>query len=189
MVPASPPAMLPRRRASIVWPPFMRMRVVTENGKREAAAQRRPAKSERKTAVFPRNDRPYGLKCEAFQTENALERRQWLPSPVPHAPGSGLIIKSGFSVDRYTEKHNIPSCNENVSLCLPVCCARVLGKMGEFEGEPRERLSSLRSERPGPFCRKRRPDGRPRAVPVATREWASTAEQRGFFPLKKSNES
>ena len=21
---------------------------------------------------FPRNDRPYGLKCEAFQTENAL---------------------------------------------------------------------------------------------------------------------
>ena len=25
-----------------------------------------------KTALFPRNDRPYGLKCEAFQTENAL---------------------------------------------------------------------------------------------------------------------
>ncbi|WP_300810278.1 hypothetical protein, partial [uncultured Desulfovibrio sp.] len=27
-----------------------------------------------KTAFFPRNDRPYGLKCKAFQTENALER-------------------------------------------------------------------------------------------------------------------
>ena len=27
------------------------------------------------TALFPRNDRPYGLKCEAFQTENALERK------------------------------------------------------------------------------------------------------------------
>ena len=25
-----------------------------------------------KTALFPRNDRPYGLKCKAFQTENAL---------------------------------------------------------------------------------------------------------------------
>ena len=25
-----------------------------------------------KTAFFPRNDRPYGLKCTAFQTENAL---------------------------------------------------------------------------------------------------------------------
>ena len=31
-----------------------------------------------KTAFFPRNDRPYGLKCTAFQTENAL--------------GSGLIM-------------------------------------------------------------------------------------------------
>ncbi|MCI7568358.1 MAG: hypothetical protein MSH25_03135, partial [Desulfovibrio sp.] len=26
-----------------------------------------------KTALFPRNDRPYGLKCEAFQTKNALD--------------------------------------------------------------------------------------------------------------------
>ena len=42
--------------------------------KREAAAQRRPAQSERKTAFFPRNDRPYGLKREAFQTEIVLER-------------------------------------------------------------------------------------------------------------------
>ena len=25
-----------------------------------------------KTAFFPRNDRPYGSKCKAFQTENAL---------------------------------------------------------------------------------------------------------------------
>ena len=49
--------------------------------------------------------------------------------------------------------------------------ARVLGKTGEFEGEPQERLSSLR---------------RGKAGPVATKEWASTAEQRGFFPLKKS---
>ena len=40
--------------------------------KREAAAQRRPAQSERKNRVFPRNDRLYGLKCNAFQTEIAL---------------------------------------------------------------------------------------------------------------------
>ena len=40
--------------------------------KREAAAQRRPAQSERKNRVFPRNARPYGLKRETFQTENAL---------------------------------------------------------------------------------------------------------------------
>ena len=35
-------------------------------------ARRRPARSERKNRVFPRNDRPYGLKCKAFQTENAF---------------------------------------------------------------------------------------------------------------------
>ena len=39
----------------------------------EAAAQRRPAQSERKTASFPRNDRPYGLKRAAFQTDIAQE--------------------------------------------------------------------------------------------------------------------
>ena len=37
-------------------------------------AQRRPAQSERKDSVFPRNDRPYGLKRTAFQTEIALRR-------------------------------------------------------------------------------------------------------------------
>ena len=42
--------------------------------KREAAAQRRPARSERKNSIFPRNDRLYGLKRTAFQTENALKR-------------------------------------------------------------------------------------------------------------------
>ena len=40
--------------------------------------------------------------------------------------GSGLLIKSCFSAGCYAEKQNIPSCNENVSLCLPVCCARGL---------------------------------------------------------------
>ena len=37
--------------------------------KREAAVQRRPTQSERKTAFFPRNDRPHGLQRKAFQTE------------------------------------------------------------------------------------------------------------------------
>ena len=40
-----------------------------KNVKREAAAQRRPAQCERKTAFFPRNARPYGLKCGAFPDE------------------------------------------------------------------------------------------------------------------------
>ena len=40
--------------------------------KREVAAQRRPAQSERKKCILPRNDRPYGLKRNAFQTESAL---------------------------------------------------------------------------------------------------------------------
>ncbi len=40
--------------------------------KREATAQRRPACSfAKKTALFPRNDRPYSLKYFAFQTGNA----------------------------------------------------------------------------------------------------------------------
>ena len=32
-------------------------------------------RSERKNRVFPRNDRPYGLKGNAFQTEGLLETR------------------------------------------------------------------------------------------------------------------
>ena len=42
------------------------------NARRRHSAAR--PKVNGKTALFPRNDRPYGLKCEAFQTENALER-------------------------------------------------------------------------------------------------------------------
>ena len=42
--------------------------------KNEKTASRARPKVSGKTALFPRNDRPYGLKCEAFQTENALER-------------------------------------------------------------------------------------------------------------------
>ena len=46
-----------------------------KTAKREAAAQRRPAKRKRKNRVFPRNDRPYGLERTAFQTENARGQR------------------------------------------------------------------------------------------------------------------
>ena len=44
-----------------------------EKGETRAPSAARPEASE-KTAFFPRNDRPYGLKCEAFQTENALKK-------------------------------------------------------------------------------------------------------------------
>ncbi|MCI7568761.1 MAG: hypothetical protein MSH25_05225, partial [Desulfovibrio sp.] len=41
-----------------------------ENARRRHSAAR--PKVSGKTALFPRNDRPYGLKCKAFQTKNAL---------------------------------------------------------------------------------------------------------------------
>ena len=41
--------------------------------KSEAAAQRPQPEVNGKTEFFPRNDRPYGLKYEAFQPENALK--------------------------------------------------------------------------------------------------------------------
>ncbi|MDM8217226.1 hypothetical protein QUW15_13850, partial [Desulfovibrio piger] len=49
----------------------------------------RPAKSERKTALFPQNDRPYGLKCTAFQTENALsgKSQEYEATPPPKTNG------------------------------------------------------------------------------------------------------
>ncbi|MDM8216131.1 hypothetical protein QUW15_08220 [Desulfovibrio piger] len=45
-----------------------------EKAKREAASSAARPKVSGKTVFFSRNDRPYGLKCEAFQTKNALER-------------------------------------------------------------------------------------------------------------------
>ena len=51
-----------------------------EKAKREAAAQCRPAKSERENRVSLRNDRLYALKHNTFQTEKALESH---PEPKP----------------------------------------------------------------------------------------------------------
>ena len=57
------------------------------------AAQRRPAKIERKNRVFFReNASPYGLEPEAFQTENALwshsnGRWVWDKTALPFPPG------------------------------------------------------------------------------------------------------
>ncbi|MDM8216856.1 hypothetical protein QUW15_11975, partial [Desulfovibrio piger] len=41
-----------------------------EKGKTRGGGQCRPARSERKNTFFPQNDRPCGLKYEAFQTES-----------------------------------------------------------------------------------------------------------------------
>ena len=103
---------------------------------RKTAAQRRTAVTERKKRVFPRIDRPYGLKRAAFQTEIAL--------------GSELITNC-FFCGRTCKKINITSYYKNVHLYLPVWYVRVLGRMGEFEGELRERLSSLHYGKAGPF--------------------------------------
>ena len=67
--------------------------------KLEAAIQRRPARSERKNALFPRNDRPDDLKRNAFQTEIALKgvhvgqrggkraRAEGILNAAQHGPG------------------------------------------------------------------------------------------------------
>ena len=54
----------------------------------------------------------------------------------------------------------------------PVYCVQVLGKMGEFEGEET------------PFCRKQRPNGRPKAVSVRRRRSLTDIDSRakGFLP-------
>ena len=51
----------------------------------------RPARRERKKYIFPRNDRPYGLKRIAFQTENLYLGKGGIP-PFPflsHQAGGG----------------------------------------------------------------------------------------------------
>ena len=69
--------------------------------KREAAAQRRPAQSERKNRVFPRNDRPYGLKRAAFQTENVLKDRSGKSHPCRFQPaGMGLFCCKSILSER-----------------------------------------------------------------------------------------
>ena len=47
-------------------------RFTFEKVKREASAQRRPARIEQKNSFFPRNDRPYVLEGEAFQAGKDL---------------------------------------------------------------------------------------------------------------------
>ena len=47
-----------------------------------------------KTAFFPRNDRPYGLKRTAFQTENTLAAAEWRPQAVPVATKEATGIDS-----------------------------------------------------------------------------------------------
>ena len=60
------------------------------SSKRQALERAARPKVSGKTALFPRNDRPYGLKCEAFQTEIAL----WFETRgVSNWNGSGA---SGF---------------------------------------------------------------------------------------------
>ena len=62
-----------REGVIFLFPPGAdRMSVLALKRAKCEAAQRSLARSERKTALFPRNDKPYGLKCEAFQSEKAL---------------------------------------------------------------------------------------------------------------------
>ncbi len=58
--------------------------------KREAPSAARP-KVSGKTALFPRNDRPYGLKRKAFQTEIAPEDVPAFADAVLDAVREGVI--------------------------------------------------------------------------------------------------
>ena len=80
--------------------------------KRGAAAQRRPARSERKNrAFFPRSDRPYVLKCNAFQTEKALGTARFRrPRPLTRSD-SATTVKG-----KYLFPHTVPRKEFSVSL-------------------------------------------------------------------------
>ena len=69
---------------------------VLENGKnpRRRHSAARP-KVSGKTALFPRNDRPYGLKCKAFQTEIALRPYIIFESHLPHGLSPPLKKRVG----------------------------------------------------------------------------------------------
>ena len=77
---------------------------------------------------------------------------------------------------------------KNTYLYLPVYYVRVLGKMGEFEGDYGNAFPRFAAERLGPFCRKQRPDGRPQAVPVRRRRSLTGIDSRakGFLPPQKT---
>ena len=67
---------------------------------------------------------------------------------------------------------------KNTYLYLPVYYVRVLGKMGEFEGDYGNAFPRFAAERLGPFCREQRPDGRPQAVPVRRRRSPTGIDSR-----------
>ena len=64
-----------------------------------------------------------------------------------------------------------------------------LGKKGEFEGEPRERLSSLRRGKAGPFLPQAA--ARRAAAGRARRDEGTGVDSgaKGFLPPQKANES
>ena len=112
---------------SDMFPVFLKHFVI-EKGEMPAAAQPRPAKSSRKNyTLFPRNDRPYVLGCEALQKEKALERfnfekaetqsnRECRPKRAPHkgrpSPSrNGLFtrLETGDSFPHEREEKTPPS--------------------------------------------------------------------------------
>ncbi|WP_297228154.1 hypothetical protein, partial [uncultured Desulfovibrio sp.] len=63
-----------------------------KKAKREVAAQRRPAQSERKNRVFSAKRQAIGLEREAFQTENALGVEcQYVVHPLLRHEAGGFL--------------------------------------------------------------------------------------------------
>ena len=94
-----------------------------------------------------------------------------------------------FSKVKCSKNKNIIACYKKYPSLPFRCSARVLGKMGEFEGETTGTpfLASLRKGW-ALFAASSDPTGGRRPCPLgdAGALRASTAEQRGFFPLKKT---
>ena len=134
------------------------------------------APSARKNAFFPRNDRPYGLKHNAFQAKNVLF--------CPDRTGGGTWQSCAIPGDG---RHGERVCG-SAALHPPDKSAAGEGKGAWGEGL-RERLSFVKA---GPLARQR-PDGGRRPCPLRQRKLrASTAEMRGspspqypFYPIKE----
>ena len=85
----------------------------------------------------------------------------------------------------YAEKQNVPSWYKNVSLCLPVCRARVLGKKGRLRRNRGNAFPRFAAERPGPFCRKRRPRRAGAGRARCDEGTGVDSKAKGFLPPQK----
>ena len=130
------------------------------------------------------------MKCFAFQTIRPVVSRKKARFSAHFGPGGAVPPPSRFTFFKVENSKSYFLMRDSVP-SPPQIMRGFWGRRGSLRGNYGNAFPRFATERLWPFCRKQRPDGRPQAVPVrrlgALR--ASTAEQRGFFPLKKCNGS